>query len=92
MATKLSTTLGEQLTGTPWNVYPRPQLRRDNYVNLNGQWDFAVTEKGLPEVYDRKILVPFCPESALSGIEEHLAQVFCIISIFLQKHNYAIIL
>ena len=74
MSTKLSTTLGESLSGTPWNTYPRPQLRRDNYVNLNGYWEFAVTEQGLPEVYDHKILVPFCPESALSGIEEHFPE------------------
>ena len=63
----LYTPEGQRLSGTPWTVYPRPQLRRESYVNLNGLWDFAPCKGG----YDRKILVPFCPESALSGIGEH---------------------
>ena len=63
---ELHTYEGENLKGQPWSCYPRPQMRRDSYVNLNGLWDFAVC-KG---AYDRKILVPFCPESLLSGIHE----------------------
>ena len=39
----LYTPEGETLTGTPWDIYPRPQLKRDSYVNLNGIWDFAVS-------------------------------------------------
>ena len=66
----LYTTRGEQLTGTPWKVYPRPQMKRDSYINLNGEWDFGI----LPGGYDRKIRVPFCPESALSGVKEHFAE------------------
>ncbi len=50
----------------PWNEYPRPQLRRDSFFCLNGSWEFAVGE----EDYDRTIQVPFCPESALSGVGE----------------------
>ena len=69
---QLYTAQGEALTGTPWQVYPRPQLRRESYVNLNGEYEFAVrAEAALPQTYDRKILVPFCPESALSGIGQH---------------------
>ena len=30
---------------TPWNVYPRPQMKRDSWLHLNGYWDFAVAEK-----------------------------------------------
>ena len=62
----LMTKAGENLTGTPWNVYPRPQMKRDNWLNLNGAWDFAVD-------YESKgqILVPFCPESKLSKIGTH---------------------
>ena len=62
----LMTKAGENLTGTPWNVYPRPQMKRDNWMNLNGAWDFAVD-------YESKgqILVPFCPESKLSKIGDH---------------------
>ena len=59
----------------PWNTYPRPQMRRDNWLNLNGMWDFTVTEwENLPETYDRTIRVPFCTESALSGIGEHFPE------------------
>ena len=52
----------------PLAAYPRPQLARDSYLCLNGLWDYAV-EDG--EEYTRrntgKILVPFAPESLLSG-------------------------
>jgi len=49
----------------PWNEYPRPQLRRNSFLCLNGEWEFAVGE----ENYTRTIQVPFCPESALSGVD-----------------------
>ncbi len=75
MLVDLMTPEGEELRSSgkiPWEVHPRPQLRRDSYVNLNGTWDFAVTaDKELPEAYDHKILVPFCPESQLSGLKFH---------------------
>ena len=55
---------------TPWNVYPRPQMRRDSFLNLNGTWEFCVRKMPhLPEMYDKEILVPFCPESLLSGLD-----------------------
>ena len=66
----LYTVHGENLSGTPWDVYPRPQMKRDNWMNLNGPWEFAVS-KEKTEAYDKTILVPFCPESMLSGIQEH---------------------
>ncbi len=73
--TQLMTPRGEALKGTPWDIYPRPQMRRDNYVNLNGDWDFTVSPTlGLPEHYDRRILVPFSPESLLSGIGTHFPE------------------
>jgi len=68
MLNDLYTAAGEQLSGTPWDAYPRPQMKRESYVNLNGLWDFAVGRDVLPEQYDRQILVPFCPESLLSGL------------------------
>ena len=53
--------------------YPRPLLQRDSYVNLNGYWDYAITKKfQKPTAYDGKILVPFSPESALSGVNRQL--------------------
>ena len=62
----LMTTAGENLTGTPWTVYPRPQMRRDSYINLNGSWDFSVDYEKMGQ-----IRVPFCPECKLSGIGRH---------------------
>ena len=57
---------------TPWQVYPRPQMKRDSYVNLNGRWDFTVSPApDLPETFDQEILVPFCSESQLSGLKFH---------------------
>ena len=70
MLQKHYTARGEQLTAAPWQVYPRPQLRRDSYINLNGDWEF--TPDGAN--YDRTIRVPFCPESLLSGIGEHFPE------------------
>ncbi|MEM9481089.1 MAG: sugar-binding domain-containing protein [Verrucomicrobiota bacterium] len=55
-----------------WQEYPRPQLRRDNWLNLNGHWDYAITPQkpiSPPEEWDEKILVPFAVEAPLSGVE-----------------------
>ena len=75
MPIDLMTARGEELLksgATPWKTYPRPQMKRDSYVNLNGEWDFTVSAKeALPARYDRKIRVPFCPESQLSGLKNH---------------------
>ena len=74
MSIELSTPRGANVGAAPWSVYPRPQMRRDSYVNLNGLWEFAVTDGLSPEKYDRQILLPYCPESALSGIREHFEE------------------
>ena len=67
---KIMTSWAEQVD--PANVlpeYPRPQLVRGEWQNLNGLWDYAITEKDAkPEAYEGKILVPFAAESALSGV------------------------
>ena len=79
MLVDLYTASGERLEGTPWEVYPRPQMKRSSYLNLNGKWDFTVTpEKALPEKYEKSILVPFCPESLLSGIKEHFPDEYSL--------------
>lgn len=53
--------------------YPRPSFVRENWRNLNGQWDFEIDDKknylADETAYAAKIEVPFCPESKLSGIE-----------------------
>ncbi|MFJ2497351.1 PA14 domain-containing protein [Streptomyces sp. NPDC087539] len=55
--------------------YPRPQLTRDNWQNLNGSWEFAAAKEGERPPVGRKlgekILVPYPVESQLSGIERH---------------------
>jgi hypothetical protein len=51
--------------------YPRPTLVRAAWQNLNGLWEYAVTDKNrttVPSQFDGQILVPFCIESALSGV------------------------
>ncbi len=52
----------------PWEVYPRPRLVREGWINLNGYWDFGANDRW-QQSYERRILVPFPPESALSGVE-----------------------
>ncbi|MBE6536486.1 MAG: glycoside hydrolase family 2 [Ruminococcaceae bacterium] len=54
---------------TPWNIYPRPQMKRDSFLSLNGEWDFKIERGGADTLYSGKILVPFPPESKLSGVE-----------------------
>ncbi len=53
--------------------YPRPHMVRDSYLNLNGEWEYAFTEKFCkPDEYEGRILVPFSPESVLSGVDRQL--------------------
>lgn len=55
------------------NEYPRPQLRRSNYTILNGYWNYNISKEAVkPPYYDGKILVPFSPESILSGVNRQL--------------------
>lgn len=68
---KIMTSWGETLDPSNIHVeYPRPQMARDEWINLNGMWEYAVTpvEAGYPETGDGHILVPFAVESALSGV------------------------
>lgn len=77
----LTTVWGEALD--PSNVlpeHPRPRMQRDNYVMLNGVWDYAIVpvdggvdvetlaRQAIPSRWDRQIVVPFSPEAPLSGV------------------------
>ena len=69
---------------TPWSdepyttAYPRPQMVRDSYFPLDGEWDYMIRKGDLSvkpsadSVYDGKILVPFSPECMLSGVNRTL--------------------
>lgn len=67
---KISTKWAEEIN--PSNVlpeYPRPIMERNEWQNLNGLWNYAITPKGkTPDSYEGKILVPFAVESSLSGV------------------------
>jgi beta-galactosidase/beta-glucuronidase len=74
---EIRTTWGEKVTAVnPWPEYPRPQLVREQWQNLNGLWDYSILPKGTktPEKFDGKILVPFAVESSLSGVKKTIGE------------------
>ena len=64
------------LAAQPRAEYPRPQFERSEWINLNGEWSYSLDnvntgfERRLfdSKGFDDKIIVPFCPESKLSGV------------------------
>ena len=56
--------------------YPRPQLERNDWQNLKGEWEYAIKPVGgvEPSAFDGKILVPFAVESSLSGVQKEVGQ------------------
>lgn len=70
---KLMTSWGETITPeNAWREYPRPQLKRAKWQNLNGLWEYAIIAKDAskPSQFQGTILVPFAVESALSGVSK----------------------
>lgn len=56
----------------PWDIYPRPQMKRKSFLNLNGKWDFEVGQyEDIPRRFSMKIMVPYPVESKLSGLGTH---------------------
>lgn len=80
-AERLRTPWGEKVdTRNPLPEYPRPQLERDRWLNLNGPWEFAGAKAGEQPVFGKKlpekIIVPYPVESQLSGLERHEDHMF----------------
>ena len=59
-----------------WKSHPRPQMMRGIWEDLNGLWDYAIRPKGENNIgeFDGKILVPFCVESSLSGVQKYVGK------------------
>ncbi|MBR3935153.1 MAG: glycoside hydrolase family 2 [Oscillospiraceae bacterium] len=71
----LYTAEGENICGIPWQEYPRPQLKRESFINLNGEWDFFTSENpDFPENFTEKIIVPYPPQSLLSKIHRSIPE------------------
>ncbi|HVU85493.1 MAG TPA: glycoside hydrolase family 2 TIM barrel-domain containing protein, partial [Puia sp.] len=72
VANRMMTTWGEELNpAAPLPEYPRPQLVRNNWMNLNGLWQYVILPKAqesIPTAFAGNILVPFAVESTLSGV------------------------
>ena len=57
----------------PLPEYPRPQMVRERWMNLNGEWEYAICDsKVIPDTFDGTIIVPFSPETELSGVGRKL--------------------
>ena len=73
----LYTKSGENFNKENWNIYPRPQLKRDSFLCLNGEWNFTTSKSmEIPTVFNKKIVVPFPPQSILSGINDNISDDF----------------
>ncbi len=66
---QLYTNLYNETDDGAWDVYPRPSLIRDRWLNLNGTWEFTGQGREDKAFITGNIRVPFCPESLLSGVD-----------------------
>ena len=69
----LLTRWGREIGDIPLCEYPRPQFKRESYFCLNGKWQLSFSkEKKIPNSFEYEILVPFSPETPLSGVMKTL--------------------
>lgn len=62
------------MLNVPLMEYPRPQLKRESYISLNGIWEYAIRDSNdFPSQYDGEILVPFSPETIKSGVNKFVS-------------------
>ena len=74
---KIKTQWAEEIDPeNPLPEYPRPQMERSEWLNLNGLWNYAIVDRGssVPAAFDGEILVPFPIESSLSGIQKRVGE------------------
>ena len=74
----LYTVWGENLDKeNVWQEYPRPQMQREHYQMLHGEWDYAIVTLGDEKEFESqgKIVVPFSPEAQLSGVGRQLQPI-----------------
>ncbi|SHJ81019.1 Glycosyl hydrolases family 2, TIM barrel domain [Tangfeifania diversioriginum] len=74
---KIKTQWAEEVNpANPLPEYPRPQMERAQWLNLNGLWGYAILERGgnIPATLEGKILVPFAIESSLSGVQKRVGE------------------
>lgn len=72
----LTTPFYDEMNGNiPWNEYPRPTMRRDSFLCLNGEWELEISDvENIPTVFTEKVLVPFPLGSLLSGINRQIPE------------------
>jgi beta-galactosidase/beta-glucuronidase len=74
---KIKTKWAEEIDPTsPLPEYPRPQMERSEWLNLNGLWKYAIVDRksSMPAAFDGKILVPYPIESSLSGVQKSVGE------------------
>jgi hypothetical protein len=72
---KLITKWGKEVSAeNAWREYPRPGFKREEWLNLNGHWKYAILpeQDSIPSTWSGEILVPYCVESKLSGVQRLL--------------------
>ena len=88
--------ISEMDKSCPHDYHPTPQFKRKDFLSLNGEWDFCMNTSMQATEYNEKIIVPFPPESAASGIERtvrpenymHYRKVFTLPESFIRQRVF----